>query len=134
MNNSARKDEIAKGVQRQIKEAVEAWLATGEFDLHERVHGIILQALTSYEEERTPSGEGWQQAVREARAMLAEIGEWRESSFSAGARCFNMLHRLLDATPPASRGEGAKWVYSDNATCPHGRRGIDCDACRPGAC
>jgi hypothetical protein len=53
-----KKDEIAKRVQRQIRETVEAWLATGEFDLHERVHGLIVQALTDYEALRATSGEG----------------------------------------------------------------------------
>jgi hypothetical protein len=127
-DNSARKDEIAK--------LVETWRE--EARLHERANeprhmgdtfyagnraatatlnqcaDRLEAALTSYEEERTPSGGGWQRRVERVATGLSEALRFisRLDLDIAVRLSIKELRDVLgqhakDATPPTSRGEGA---------------------------
>jgi hypothetical protein len=144
MNNSARKDEIAKLVEQTLEGLIEEALVVGdtgrmEFD-PAGARKVIVAALTSYEEARPAdelkarqSGEGWQ-PIETLKDHDTPVWLWTPASrLGSGPAVKNDMRvsarrywtwatmwqpcavptppdgqLAKDATPPASRGEGAK--------------------------
>jgi hypothetical protein len=118
-DNSARKDEIAK----RIVDAIGGLPQDYNSSWQERALPLVRQLLTSYAEERTPSGEGWQQRIAAMFPWARDSNDDWRCVFCSITHCHAdatvrslqetrhaptcLWQNAKDATPPASRGEGA---------------------------
>jgi hypothetical protein len=118
-DNSARKDEIAKRIaDKYLHRFVAAFNVGGHHEReHQRLTAMLLEALTSYEDELTPSGEGWQQriaALRKHQCSSCDMTDEEWAEVRGWTNAINAVLELIagqnakDATPQPRADGGSR--------------------------